>query len=191
MPYISTDRVAEIRAELKNKYPEIKFSITREHGSTVSISILESYIDFKIEEGTYRQVNVYHISTQFTGDARDILLDIYNIANSGNGIMVNDGDYGNVPNFYVNINIGKWDKPYKINGEAPAHAKKVLVSIQTREDVGFSDPVFIEVADDKKLAAIEGVVKYMNRELRITYPDSKEADVSNCNGHYIRPALYK
>jgi hypothetical protein len=26
--------------------------------------------------------------------------------------LVNDGDYGSVPTFYINVSFGKWDKPY-------------------------------------------------------------------------------
>jgi len=27
-----------------------------------------------------------------------------------------DSDYGSVPNFYVRLSIGEWDRPYQIKG---------------------------------------------------------------------------
>jgi len=120
MPLISPKRVKEIRNTIKAKYPKFKFSITTNHHSSVHIDILSGPIQMITTEQRpgkgHEQVNHYYIEDHYEKfpEVRDILLDIYNIANEGNGTEVIDGDYGRIPNFYVNIAIGRWDEPYTI-----------------------------------------------------------------------------
>lgn len=115
MPYITSDRVKEIRKEIKNKFRDFKFSITREHSSVVSIKILEAPIQMlnRPDEG-YESVNTFYIHDNYrhNPEALQVLKKIYEIANEGNGVLVEDSDYGIVPNFYVRIYIGAWDKPF-------------------------------------------------------------------------------
>ena len=117
MPYITSDKVKSIRKTIKDKYPKFKFSITRENYSGVRIQLMESNIDFSPIINDARgcfQINQWTIKNTFEGNTRAIQMweDIYKIANEGNGILVVDGDYGAVPNFYVWLEVGKWDKPY-------------------------------------------------------------------------------
>lgn len=120
MPYISPKRVKEIRNVIKTKYPKFKFSITLNHYSSIHIDILSGPIQMIITEQRpgkgYEQVNQYYIADHYEKfpEVRDILLDIYNIANEGNGTEVIDGDYGRIPHYYINMAIGRWDKPYTI-----------------------------------------------------------------------------
>jgi len=47
MAYISTNEVKEVRKALKEKFGKnLKFSVTRDHHSSVSVSIMEGNIDF-------------------------------------------------------------------------------------------------------------------------------------------------
>ena len=108
MAYITTERVKEIREQLKKEFPDIKFSITRENYSGVRICIMESSIDFNCD---YKQVTNYHIKNTYTGRAAEVLSRVNDIANFGVKIY-DTADYGNQPDFYVWLNIGKWDKPY-------------------------------------------------------------------------------
>jgi hypothetical protein len=116
MGYITTERVKEIRNKIKQGFPKFKFSITREHHSTVNIDILESPIDLLPDkEKKYEQVNCYYIREHYENypEIKDILLKINDIANDG--VKYHEtGDYGFQPSFYVNISIGRWDKPLKI-----------------------------------------------------------------------------
>jgi hypothetical protein len=118
MPYISIEKVKIIRNLIKSKYPKFKFSIRNDNHSSVYISILSGPIQMLTTSQNpgkgYEQVNKYYISEHYEKfpEVRDILLDIYNIANRNNGTEVIDGDYGLIPCFYVNISIGQWDKPY-------------------------------------------------------------------------------
>ncbi len=110
MPYITTERVAEIRNEIKTAFPNFKFSVKREHTSSIHIDVLEGPIDF----GENPHVNVYHFENNFEGEAKEFLKKVYSIANEGNRTITEDADYGSIPAFYLDISIGKWDKAYKI-----------------------------------------------------------------------------
>lgn len=131
MPYISSERVKKIREDIKKTFPAFKFSITTRHSSTVVINILEGPINFG---ASHQQVNHFYIHDRFTGEAKDMLTKIKEIANEGNRTISEDGDYGPIPAFYLRISIGQWDKPYKllVNGSSgtPAMAiklKKALI----------------------------------------------------------------
>jgi hypothetical protein len=112
MPYIDKTKVAEIRKDLKSTFPNFKFSVTRSDYSGVRIAILAGDIDFGTE---YQQVNHHHINSLYQGEVRQFLKLIADFAKKDQKVLVEDGDYGTVPNYYVNISVGDWDKPYKFN----------------------------------------------------------------------------
>lgn len=116
MPYIKTEQVKEIRIALKNEFPNVKFSVVRQHHSTVVVSILESSINFDIRNGDWDSVNTFYIDEHYADniEAKNFLNRIHEIINATyeQKELVYDGDYGSVPNYYIDINIGKWDKPY-------------------------------------------------------------------------------
>lgn len=113
MGYLSAERVKEIRTQLKAEFKGFKFSITRDGWSGIKISILEAPI--KMTEDKYEQVNHYHITSHYDGQVKEILLRIVSVANFGVKYY-ETGDYGTQPTFYVSINIGEWDKPFKYTG---------------------------------------------------------------------------
>ena len=109
MGYISTERVKEIRTELKNTFPNFKFSITKDDHSGVRINILKGNVDF---ERDHVSVNHYYINEHFQGEQARVLNKINEVANKGVTYR-ETGDYGTQPSHYVYITIGKWDKPYE------------------------------------------------------------------------------
>lgn len=109
MPYITPEHVKAIRIELAKLLPEYKLSITREHGSSVNISIMSGPCDF---ETTHASVNHFYIDRDYEGEAKRVLSLIAKTADKDNKDMYEDGDYGTAPTYYVNIEIGKWNKPY-------------------------------------------------------------------------------
>lgn len=111
MPYISTDQVKKIRDYLKKELPDYKLSVTREHATGVNVAIMEGPIDFGTPHGS---VNHFYIERDWEGEARRVLQVIADATESNNRTLYHDSDYGNVPQFYVCIEIGKWDKPYKL-----------------------------------------------------------------------------
>jgi hypothetical protein len=110
MPYISPKDVKIKREALKKEFPNVKFSVTCKNYSSINVHIMESPFDI---EGNTR-INPYFIEKNFekTSDIRDFLLKVKRIINAENGTEVIDGDYGVVPNFYIHIEFGKWDKPH-------------------------------------------------------------------------------
>jgi len=111
MPYITKDEVKRKRELLKRMFPTFKLSVTMERHTTINVNILEGPIDMP----SYEQVNHYYIKEHYKDrpQVKEVLQEIYDVINSGNGTLVVDSDYGHVPNFYTSITIGKWDKPYK------------------------------------------------------------------------------
>ncbi|UII80026.1 LPD29 domain-containing protein [Flagellimonas sp. CMM7] len=117
MPYITTEQVKEKRILIKKALPEYKFSIRREHGTSIDISILEGPINLMdgSEHRSYVQVNQFYIKDHYADrpEIAKVLQTVYQIASSEQRELVYDGDYGSVPNYYVSINIGQWNRPFK------------------------------------------------------------------------------
>lgn len=113
MAYITAERTREIKKELKQAFPKIKFSVVNRHSMEVDVAIMESDIDFSdiLEDRTHTTVNHYWIDKNYPTHA-ELLKKIYAIVNKGNhdnsDIMTDYFDVG----FYVTLEIGKWDKPY-------------------------------------------------------------------------------
>lgn len=118
MPYIATETVKMIRTQLKKEFPNVKLSVTKEHYSTLVVSVMESDIDFNVDE--HAQLNPFYIKEHWEHNpvAQEFLLKIMNVIETAHEQkeITYDYDYGSVPNYYINLNIGKWDKPYKLRG---------------------------------------------------------------------------
>jgi len=120
MPHISTESVKEIRNTLKVNFPNFKFSVTRNHCSEISIKIMQSNDKaLKNYDYEYLQINQYYIKENFSHAPKlaKILQKIYEIANKTNYIVTIDSDYGSIPNYYISISIGQWDKKFKYTGK--------------------------------------------------------------------------
>jgi hypothetical protein len=113
MPFISTEEVKKKRNALKKEFPNVKFSITCRHYTQICVNILEA--PFDISEVTHRQVNQFYIKDNFKNSPElcNFLLKVKEIINEGNYTESEDSDYGNIPSFYIHIEFGKWDVPYK------------------------------------------------------------------------------
>ena len=124
MAHISTESVAEIRKELKAKFPKFKFGVLRRNGMEVVVSLLSSPHSFAdaLKEHTYCQVNHYYIDQHFENEAeRELLTSIYDTiltAPARTGQPYYDrsdsqSDYFDTA-YYSSITIGRWDKPYTV-----------------------------------------------------------------------------
>lgn len=159
MPYISKERVAEIRSQIKKEFPDYKFSIVRDGHSTVEIAILEAPFNMLTNGNgeTYEHVNHFYIRDHYKDfpQVRDVLARIYEIADQGNSIVSVDGDYGNIPKFYVGIRIGRWDKPFKVIEAKPQVVKTPVstdqVSPSSLELVHYSDRAIALFGDTKPI----------------------------------------
>jgi len=117
MGYISTERVAEIRSELKATFPDFTFRCYREHNSTVNVVIVSAPIQFLSHEQQakgYVQANHYGgFKSQFSHspEAIEALDKIQAIITKGQ-THYETGDYGTQPSFYEHIYIGEYNKPF-------------------------------------------------------------------------------
>ena len=109
----------EIRKELKKEFPASEgwtLSVTKRNHSSVHVAVMTAPIRMHDGENGYESVNYFRIAEHYREkpEVRDVLLKIYGIMNKGNHTISEDGDYGSVPEFYVDLSIGRWDKPFSI-----------------------------------------------------------------------------
>lgn len=131
MAYFDQTRKAAMAPGIKaicKKY-NIKASLAVRNHSTVCLNIKQGGIDFigncnkvtAARPGGFRngnpatksiQVNPYHYQDNFDGKALKFLSEVFTVLNGGNhdnsDIMTDYFDVG----WYVDVNIGQWDKPY-------------------------------------------------------------------------------
>ena len=134
MAYISTQEVAAIRKELKKELPEYKFSVTKNHHSSVTVAFMKGpafkeYTYFDRYEGVqkegvlegHEQLN-HHWAEQFYGDNAPLIKKVEKIiktapvkAGGREWYDKSDAmtDYFDTA-FYMNIHVGKWDKHYEV-----------------------------------------------------------------------------
>lgn len=118
--YITSQKVAEIRAELKATFPNMKLSVTRDH-ATVRIVILESPMDWNLGERGYDSINPYY--PQNCAHPK-VAAKMVAIARRGQGEGFEDSDYGHIPDWYVSLSVGRWDKPHvQVKKSAKGKAK--------------------------------------------------------------------
>lgn len=140
MSYISKEQVAEKRAKLKAMFPAKdgwKFSVRNDDNSAIRVTIvagpvLHKYGKIKIdgqdfiacpgkgfdpiiEEISEMSVNHHYANEdRFPKETCEILNKIIAVLNEGNhdnsDIQTDYFDVG----WYISLNIGSWDKPYKV-----------------------------------------------------------------------------
>jgi len=123
MAYVSNLKKLNISAALRPIFKSygVKATIARgSNKSTLVVNISAGDIDFGSD---YTQINVYHIDKNHTGKARLFLNHVLNtIKDVGEWYDESNAqiDYFNTA-FYIDINVGKWNKPY-------VNTKKVSLS---------------------------------------------------------------
>ena len=145
MAYISTKEVAAIRGQLKEKFPQLKFSVRKQHHSSVDVTIKSGTVDFSdlvtrcyqgetIPFDGYFQTNQYWLDR--LGKHQDLFEEIYKVIKTapasveGGREWFDDSDsmtdYFHTA-FYMSVNIGSYDKRYVCSKpkavKVPAKAK--------------------------------------------------------------------
>ena len=131
MAYYNQLRKQEASPKVKailNKYG-VKGSLAVHNHSTVVLNIKSGKLDFiaNFNEASLGQVssfkhgkpaeknisvNPYHFHTHFTGECLKFLAEVFAALNEGNHNNSDiQSDYWDV-GWYIDINIGQWDKPY-------------------------------------------------------------------------------
>lgn len=126
MAYMSQEKKKSIAAKAKAvlKKHKVRGTFGVDNHSTLVLNIKGGSINFAKDfvkdfyrdpptNLSYFSVNPYHFQTQFTGKALAFLTEIFPILNEGNhdrsDIMTDYFDVG----WYVDVNVGKWNKPYE------------------------------------------------------------------------------
>ena len=133
MAYMSQEKKAMIQQELKpilKKY-SVKGSLSVKHHSTLVLNIASGPIDFIGDLNEHEadkhyhnplftpvknclNANPYWYKEHFTGASLNFLEEVMPVLNNENFDKSDiQSDYFHV-GWYVDVNIGKWDKPYKI-----------------------------------------------------------------------------
>jgi hypothetical protein len=139
MAYVSQELKAKLAPSIRavcKKYG-VKASVAvRNHSTLVlnvkqgSIDFIENYIETDkaksycnymseadiacIRKDQSLDVNPYHYQDHFSGRARKFLIEVMSIMNDGNWDKSDSQtDYFNV-GWYVDVNIGRWNKPYAL-----------------------------------------------------------------------------
>ena len=138
MAYMNQERKAKITKMLKPilaKY-KVKGSLSVRNHSTIVLTLKSGAIDFignsnrvcgndfyQVQRGFkptttgYDQVNPYWFQDHYDGKAKAFLTEAFKALKSADWYDESDAmiDYFNIA-YYVDINIGKWDKPYEVDG---------------------------------------------------------------------------
>jgi len=120
MPYISKEEVKEIRQKLNKEFKDkgFKFSVTREDGHLVNVSIIKSKEDFSdiLENETYVELNQYYLEEYGSHHYKTLkrIRDIITSLDTYNDCIYEDIDYGKFPSYYYTINIGKYNKSWSL-----------------------------------------------------------------------------
>ena len=135
MAYVSQELKSKLSPAIKavcKKYG-IKASIAVRNHMTLALNVKSGKIDFignsnrvcgadfyQVQRGFkpnttgYDQVNPYHFQNHYDGDARAFLSEVLAVMNDGNWDKSDiQSDYFNV-GWYVDVNIGSWNKPYSV-----------------------------------------------------------------------------
>ena len=115
MAYMSQQKKKELAPAIKkvlNKF-NMKGTLGVNNHSTLVMNLKSGPL-FASVDGTYSQVNNYWIDKNYEGTEREFLNELnaaMSLGNYGNSdAMIDYFDVG----WYVDINIGKWNKPYVV-----------------------------------------------------------------------------
>ena len=123
MAYMSQEKKAKIAPVVKKilaKY-KVKGSLAVNNHSTLVLNIKSGPIDFIANCGAsatsgravdHLSVNEFHFKNHYTGKALKFLTEVIEAMNDGNHDRSDSHtDYFDV-GWYINVNIGQWNKPY-------------------------------------------------------------------------------
>lgn len=114
MAYMYQEKKRELAPAIKEicKKHGVKGTLSVRHHSSLVLTISEGQIDF----GEHADVNVYHFREHFSQNdaAYDFLKEVIPAMHVGNWDRSDSQvDYFDV-GWYIDIRIGRWDKPYKL-----------------------------------------------------------------------------
>ena len=138
MAYMNQERKQKIATALKPvlaKY-KVKGSLSVRNHMSIVLTLKSGAIDFignsnrvcgndfyqvargfKPNDTGYDQVNPYHFQNHYDGVAKEFLTEAFKALKAADWYDESDAmtDYFNTA-YYVDVNIGKWNKPYEVEG---------------------------------------------------------------------------
>ena len=129
MAYITTEQVKERRQAINKLFPSKlgwKFSITKEHYSSINVHILAAPIELRDRNITSQSgINVRPNSDRINTIGKEVVQIIWDILQNGNFDKSDSmTDYFHV-GWYSNIYIGKWNKDFQLAEPKLTDPKKV------------------------------------------------------------------
>ena len=132
MAYLNAKDVEAIRKELKEAFPEFKFGVRKRDCMAVAVTVKSGPTDFAsifkdeyAQKRQYAQINTYHLDS-FYGEHAEFFAKIVKIIKTaparGEGYHKGTGYYNNSDAmidyfdtaYYIDVNVGAWDKPYEV-----------------------------------------------------------------------------
>jgi hypothetical protein len=114
MAYIEKEVVKEIRKKLRKEFSDYKVSVRCEDYSSVAVTLVSGKNDLGME---YEQLNHYYPNSyendyvrKFIDKSVEVIVGI--AGPSSNRTAGDMGGYDD-SNYYVRLQIGEWDKPYR------------------------------------------------------------------------------
>jgi len=119
MPFITKEEIAKRRKAIKAALPGFKVSVRTMDHCGIAVTIQEGPISMPVDSRGYEQVNPYYYKEHYKQNPEvvRVLDQVMAIAASDQEESFYDGDYGSVPNFYVQLSIGNWDRPYQVTNK--------------------------------------------------------------------------
>jgi hypothetical protein len=124
MAYMNQERKAKISAKMKpllKKYG-VKGTLSVRNHSTIVLNLKSGKVDFLSDYGNVAearkfgiQVNPYWFHEHFVGTSKKFLSEAFSVLKSADWFDESDAqvDYFNTA-YYVDVNIGHWNKPYQV-----------------------------------------------------------------------------
>lgn len=133
MAYISKEKTAEIRANLKQEFPEMRFGVRRDNYGCLHVSIFKSPYEFRNEQqvrmGGSFPVNHYYPAQWNHADILQRIIDICNDGNWNNSQP--EVDYFNV-GWYLSLQLGNWKTHFERTYLTPAQQTKLMIEHHDR-----------------------------------------------------------
>jgi len=131
MAYMNQEKKKALAPQIKEvlKKYDMKGTLAVRHHSTLVLNIKEGKLDVignyiekanpEYQPEDHHGVNPYWLEDHYTGEVCDFLLELKNAMNGCEQFQNHDRsdlmtDYHDV-GWYIDINIGQWNKPYKLN----------------------------------------------------------------------------
>jgi hypothetical protein len=115
MPYLHKAYTTQVRQDLKKEFPQYKFSVRTVDNHKLQVIVVSGPVNLLNPGDRSERINHYYVDSHCVGfpEKRDFLHRVLSIMKRNhNDCVRTDGDYGNIPSFYLSLSIGSWDRPY-------------------------------------------------------------------------------